>query len=101
MLRLAADYVSDAIFGYGARPAKIALWSTATIVVFGLLIWFFDLVSPSPSLGSALYTSVLTFATFGLGEQLSPDGDLARGLIALEAVLGVLLSTLFFVTFAR
>ncbi|MGB6836378.1 MAG: pentapeptide repeat-containing protein [Dehalococcoidia bacterium] len=100
-LGLVGDYLSDALFGYGVRPGRIAGWSGVAVLLFGLAIWLFDLVSPSPSLGSALYTSILTFTTFGLGEPLRPDGAAGRAVIGAEAVVGVFLTTLFLITIAR
>jgi len=100
-LGLAGDYLLDTVFGYGVRPGRVATWAAVAILLFAFAIWGFDLVSPSPNPGSALYTSILTFTTFGLGEQSSPDGFAGRAVIAAEALVGVFLSSLFLITAAR
>jgi len=99
--KIVLDGLSDVVFGYGVRPARIAIWCVATVLAFALLIWLFELAKPPSGLGSSLYTSVLTFTTFGLGDVSTPHGAAGRTAIALEAVLGVFLTSLFLVTFAR
>jgi hypothetical protein len=100
-LGLLFDHLLDVVFGYGVQPLKIAGWSGVAILLFGVAIWLFDLVTPSANLASALYTSVLAFTTFGLGEPLTPDGAAGRAAIATEALAGAFLSSLFLITAAR
>jgi uncharacterized protein YjbI with pentapeptide repeats len=95
------DCLSDLLFGYGVRPARIASWCLATVLLFALIVWMFNLGKPSTGLGSSLYSSVLTFTTFGLGEASAPQGVVGRAFTAIEAVLGVFLTSLFLITFAR
>ena len=101
IMHLTLDHLSDLAFGYGVRPARIASCCLVTIFLFALAIWLFDLTKPSNGFGTSLYTSVLTFTTFGLGEASNPHGAAGRIAIGVEAVLGVFLSSLFLVTFAR
>lgn len=99
--------------GYGERPVWTFAWAFAVIVLWGLVV--FPLVgihnpdgsitrSSSPPVFhvfvDGLSLSLITFATLGYGNRY-PLGSTGELLAGCEALLGMLLSSIFVVSFAK
>jgi hypothetical protein len=89
------------LLGYGEKPERPLIWAAATIVLFAVLFWLFDAITPHPS--SILdygNMSVFTFTTLGYSD-MRPVHGLPFTLAAVEAILGCIFMPLFLVTLAR
>jgi hypothetical protein len=110
---------------YGESPWRVIGWITTVIAICALLYWSADINTPGIGIyeckkiteseislvceelssGDAhplthLYFSFVTFTTLGYGDY-SPTEDWARAIAAVQAMLGLILSSLFIATFLR
>lgn len=99
--------------GYGERPTWTFAWAVAVIGVWGAILFPFLGIrnpdgtvsalgnsSPLETIGNGLSLSLITFATLGYGNRY-PSSPLGEHLAGCEALLGILLSSLFVVSFAK
>jgi len=105
-------------FGYGAYPRHVLVAGLVTIVLFALVYTFWlpqhlwtscDPTMPNHNLaventwyyrfGNAMYFSVITFATVGYGDW--HPVHYAKPVAAIEGLLGILIMSVFTVSFAR
>jgi len=105
-LRWLASLLFGLTTGYGERPARVVLSSTALIGGFAYLYYCLGLISPGPSrglggFGNALYFSVATFCTFSAPLVGILSTAVAKGLVALEAFIGMFVMGLFIFTLTR
>jgi uncharacterized protein YjbI with pentapeptide repeats len=93
--------------GYGEKPVRLFGWALAFVMGFAVLYWgaFPNYVSSDggalDSFWSALYFSVGTFATLGIGDYTPQGSNVVRLIVVSEAMLGALTVGLAMVTFAR
>ncbi len=90
---------------YGESPFRVAAFAVVLILGCALIYTCVGIASSGPdkdikSFFVSLYYSVVTFTTLGYGDY-SPVNFYARFFSALEAVLGLLLTSLFLVTVVR
>lgn len=90
---------------YGQAPIKVAVCAGVIIFLCAILYTFLGIKSTSPpatvnSFFTSLYYSVVTFTTLGYGD-FSPTENFARILSSIEAIIGVILTSLFMVSFVR
>ena len=89
--------------GYGERPLRLMALFLAIVVGCAWAFQRLTLIGPdgafSGDFGQALYFSIVTFASLGYGD-IQPVG-MARGLAAVEALLGVFMISLFVFVFCR
>jgi hypothetical protein len=91
------------VWGYGVRPLRALAWAITIIFGFGILVFpvigIRDASGTSHDVGQGLALSVVTFATLGYGNRTpaSVAGELIAGL---EAISGVVLTSLFLVALA-
>ncbi|MBB1452661.1 two pore domain potassium channel family protein [Pseudoalteromonas sp. SG43-1] len=121
-------YFYKILSNYGESPARVASWIVGVILVFALTYYIFDINAPSKAslvctidateeaLSSCIeheskeitkqhpltyvYFSTVTFTTLGYGDY-SPLEGISRALASFQALLGLILSSLFIVTFVR
>ncbi len=100
--------------GYGERPSWIVGWILALILIFaGCHTWAgvadlkagteVDAATPNGvvhSFWTALYFSVITFTSLGYAD-LAPAPGIGRALAGLEAVLGIVMMSLFLICIVR
>lgn len=98
--------------GYGERPTWTLRWATAIVLLWGMLLAFAGIHNPDgsttslswpPSLAMfqhGLSLSLITFVTLGYGNRypISPSGEFLAGF---EALSGILLASIFVVSFAK
>ncbi len=113
---------------YGESPARVFCWAVVVVLVCSVVYFFcgvhasgdyiatlelselmlekigsnvaYDTVGYWESFKVSLYYSVVTFTTLGYGD-FSPSSTVVRTVSALQAVSGLLLSSLFMVTVVR
>ena len=91
------------VWGYGSRPLQTLVWMLGVILCFGLVV--FPMVGVvvgdtlSRNVWQCLTESLVSFTSLGSGARL-PNGLLGETLSGLEALLGVVLSSLFIVALA-
>jgi uncharacterized protein YjbI with pentapeptide repeats len=101
-----AYLVIDKGTGYGTQPFRVALLAVFLIFVFGVFyaVNFYEFLRAdgAPLVPSqALYFSMATFTTMGASDILPrPDGYM-KFIVALEAFLGIFITTLFVGTYVR
>ena len=113
------------IANYGESPLRVAIWGTIVIFGFACSYMHYGINPPSglaehiclgsstelnckeisgeatkPSYWSHLYYSVVTFTTLGYGD-FSPKAGVSRALSSGEALLGLILTSLFIGTFIK
>lgn len=101
------------ICGYGERPTWTFRWAVGVILIWGCLVLpLFGIRNPDgsitrlswpPSLITfqhGLSLSLITFATLGYGNRY-PIGPVGEFLAGCEALLGMLLGSIFVVSFAK
>ncbi len=100
------------ICGYGERPTWTLRWATTIILLWGVLLALAGIHNPDgsttslswpPSLSmfqNGLSLSLITFVTLGYGNRypISPTGEFLAGF---EALCGILLASIFVVSFAK
>jgi hypothetical protein len=98
--------------GYGERPTWTLRWATAIVLLWGVLLAFAGIHNPDgsttrlswpPTLAmfqNGLSLSLITFVTLGYGNRypISPAGEFLAGF---EALSGILLASIFVVSFAK
>ena len=91
------------VWGYGVKPLRTVICMVIVILLFGLVVFPVvgvqedKIVTHDPRSGLAL--SVVTFATLGYGNR-TPCGTFGEFLGGVEAMLGVLLMSVFVVALA-
>lgn len=100
------------ICGYGERPTWTLRWAGAIIVLWGLLLPLAGIRNPDESLTTLSWPptlamfqngfslSLITFVTLGYGNRY-PIGPAGEFLAGLEALSGILLASIFVVSFAK
>jgi len=100
------------ICGYGERPTWTLRWAMAIILLWGILLPLAGIRNPDGSTTSlswplslamfqnGLSLSLITFVTLGYGNRypISPAGEFLAGF---EALSGILLGSIFVVSFAK
>ena len=99
--------------GYGERPTWTFFWALAVIIFWGSIVYpIIGIHNPDGSVTrfsspatfgvfiDGLSLSLITFATLGYGNRY-PIGQTGELLAGCEALLGMLLSSIFIVTFAK
>ena len=98
-------YYSILAWGLFTDFMKVLLVSGIVIFIFSLLYWSFDSITSSTSTSitfkEALYFSIVTFTTLGYGDYYPKHHAAFQYLAASEAVLGMILMSLFVVTLYR
>jgi hypothetical protein len=88
---------------YGESPSRVALSAFFIIFMCSIIYWINGINTNSGviySFSSSFYFSVVTFTTLGYGD-FSPLPGISRFIAATEAISGLLLTSLFLVTFVR
>jgi Ion channel/Pentapeptide repeats (8 copies) len=76
---------------YGRSFGRFLLWCSAVVVAFGLL--YFSLKGLSkPGFWNSIYFSTMVFTSFG--SDIQPVTDISRILVAIEVIIGYLMSGL-------
>lgn len=75
------------LWGYGEKPARLALFIIAAIFAFGTLHFWLQAM-PDKGWWEHVYFSGITFLTIGYGD-LSPVGAAARALAVVEGMAGI------------
>jgi hypothetical protein len=91
-----------ATWGYGARPFRTLWWMVAAVCLFALVYLAIGVVTGAGTrhgFPDALSVSVVTFATLGYGTR-TPHGVWGETLGGVEALLGVVLPSMFIVALA-
>ncbi len=106
--RIIIDYGSS----YGTHPLRITFLACCLIVCFGAFYWVHNEQiilegdeilpgHPKANLTQCIYFSTMAFTTMGFGDiHPNIDGWL-KGVVALEALVGIITMTLFVGTYAR
>jgi hypothetical protein len=95
-------FIGRLLFGYGEKPLRPLITGGVVIVLCALSFWLAKgmvITNGCPTLGNALYFSIVTFTTLGYGDITAIPG--MRWLSASEAILGAALMSLFIVALAR
>ena len=97
--RIAAEFMR-VLFGYGEEWKRILIW--IAVVIFGLAAAYhfwgsFD----TSSYQDTLYYSATSFTALGYGQWAPQPTGWAKGMGAVEAVIGVSMMALLLVTFVR
>jgi Ion channel/Pentapeptide repeats (9 copies) len=85
---------------YGQSLGLWALWVAGTILVFATIYAVFPGMVNVPGYLSAVYFSVTTFSTLGLGD-ITPISDIGKLVVMLEAILGYLMGGLLIAILVR
>jgi len=97
--RLALE-ASHLVFGYGEGWKRILVW--IAVVVFGLAAAYYFWGSfSSSSFWDTLYYSAASFTALGYGNWAPQPTGWAKGMGAVEAIIGVFMMALLLVTFVR
>lgn len=105
--RVFLDYGSS----YGTHPLRITLLAGALILLFGVFYWMFpdqiilegkEIVSGQKiNFNQSIYFSIMAFTTMGFGDVHPDFHGWIKGVVALEALVGIITMTLFVGTYAR
>ena len=105
--RLFLDYGSR----YGTHPLRITVVALLFILAFGIFYWHFSseiilegkeiMPGQKPTLSQCIYFSIMAFTTMGFGDVHPDFHGWVKGVVALEALLGIMIMTLFVGTYAR
>ena len=88
------------VFGHGERWERILIWMA--VVVFGLAAAYYFWGSfSSSSFWDTLYYSAASFTALGYGNWAPQPTGWAKGMGAVEAIIGVFMMALLLVTFVR
>lgn len=98
-------YLYKILSAYGESPMRVALAGFSVISICALIYYFVGIYSSEKnevihSLTTSIYFSIVTFTTLGYGDY-SPVNTFARATSACEAILGLLITSLFLVTVVR
>lgn len=94
---------------HGESPWRVGFWGIASIFLFALLYCWVNADLPPPEQGGnqfcvgfkeCAYYSTVTFSTLGYGE-LVPTDPLARFIASIQALLGLIMTSLFIATFFK
>ena len=94
---------------HGESPWRVALWGITSILIFALLYCWINAELPNPASGGnkfckgiaeCTYYSTVTFSTLGYGE-LVPTAPAARFIASVQALLGLIITSLFIATFFK
>lgn len=94
---------------HGESPLRVGLWAAASILVFAVLYCWINAELPAPEkdgnqfcvgIEECTYYSTVTFSTLGYGE-LVPTEPLARFIASIQALLGLMMTSLFIATFFK
>jgi hypothetical protein len=112
-------FVLDIGAGYGTKPMNIGILMALVVFVFTFVHWGFgdsfmynvesdaiqqvtgSAARPEFGLGTALYYSVATFTTMGVGDWVPSHSGLAKIMVITEAFIGLLLMALFVAMLTR
>ena len=111
--RLVWTVFYKSLCGYGERPTWTFRWAAWIILVWGLVVYPLNGITAAGGLTSSLTwplhlgvfrdglsLSLITFATLGYGNRY-PASITGEFLAGIEALLGILLSSIFVVSFAK
>ncbi len=90
---------------FGESPARVAFVAMLVILFCGVFYTAYG-IQPSAvdqivhSFPTSMYFSIVTFTTLGYGD-FSPIGFLGRAVASIEALSGLILTSLFLVTLVR
>jgi hypothetical protein len=94
--------------GYGMRPWYVFFWIAGIVLLFMCLYSCFGdrfiyngNIEATFTIKSALYLSVVTFTTLGLGDWHPAPNSNIQYLVAVEAILGAIFIALAMITYAR
>ena len=97
-------FIGRGVLGYGEKPWRPLCCAAGVMLVFAVIFWWKSAVATvapeASSFGACLYFSMVTFTTLGYGD-LYPNPGFPRALAGGEAVLGMILMSLFTVVLAR
>jgi len=85
---------------YGQSLGLWSLWVLGTILIFAGIYAAFPAMVSGRGLFDAIYFSVTTFSTLGLGD-ITPVSDIGKLVVMLEVVLGYLMGGLFIAILVR
>lgn len=105
--RIFIDYGSN----YGTHPFRITFLAGLFILGFGVFYWMFpeqlvlegNEIKPGQvaSFAQSIYFSVMAFTTMGFGDIHPNFNGWLKGIVAFEALVGIITMTLFVGTYAR
>jgi len=94
------SWVMRMLCGYGEKPERVVTW--AAVVIFGLAAAYYFWGSfTSSSFWDTLYYSAASFTALGYGSWAPQPTGWAKGMGAVEAIIGVFSIALFLITFTR
>ena len=90
---------------YGESPWRVVFWSFLLILVCAIIYSFSGIYSSvtedvTYSFATSVYYSIVTFTTLGYGDY-SPASSLTKTVSSIQALSGLLLTSLFLVTVVR
>ncbi|MBU4376989.1 MAG: pentapeptide repeat-containing protein [Candidatus Omnitrophica bacterium] len=93
--------------GYGEKPNRVILSSLAIILLYGLIYFSLQTITPSYAdhanftIGDYIYYSIVTFTTLGYGDMIPKENVWYRLLAGSEAFIGAFMIGLFVFTLSR